>query len=145
MRICLVASIGGHLTELIRLKDGLLGYDTFVITNSLNRAIPYRQYPLPVPPFTLWRVLMTCFHSLIILLREKPDVIVSSGAEIAVPAFLLSRFLGIKTIFIETVTRFDNPTISGRLCYPFSDVFLVQHRELLKAYGPRAQYRGRVL
>jgi UDP-N-acetylglucosamine:LPS N-acetylglucosamine transferase len=48
------------------------------------------------------------------LLKEKPDVIISTGAEIGIPAIFWGRLLCKKTIFIETVTRFDKPTVSGR-------------------------------
>ena len=145
MKIVIIGSSGGHLTELLRLSDMLEQHETAIITYHLGRIVHPSQYNLPIPPFTPLRVLHACWRTFRILRKEKPDVILSTGAELAIPAFLLSRILRIKTIFLETVTRFKTPTLSGRICYYFSDVFLVQQPELLDAYGPRAKYKGAVL
>ncbi|MCK5113778.1 MAG: capsular biosynthesis protein [Phycisphaerae bacterium] len=145
MKIVVIGSSGGHLTELLRLSDMLQQHETIVVTYDLGRVVHPTQYNLPIPPFTPMRILRTCWMTLQLLRKEKPDVILSTGAELAIPAFLLSRILRIKTIFLETVTRFKTPTLSGRICYYLSDVFLVQQPELLDVYGPRAKYEGAVL
>ena len=95
-------------------------------------------------PFTLPFIAKCFLQTWKILIREKPKVIVSTGAEIAVPAFVLSKLLGIRSVFIETVTRFDKPTQTGRLLYWLSDIFLVQHEAMLGKYGKKARYQGRV-
>ena len=80
-----------------------------------------------------------------VLLKEKPKLIVSTGSEIAIPAFYLARLLGIKTIFIETWTRVIQPSGTGRLVYPVSDIFLVQWERLLGKYGKKAKYEGAIV
>jgi UDP-N-acetylglucosamine:LPS N-acetylglucosamine transferase len=80
-----------------------------------------------------------------ILLREKPKLIISTGSEIAIPAFYLAKLLRIKTVFIESWTRVDRPTGTGKIVYPVSDLFLVQWERLLPKYGKKAKYEGAIL
>jgi beta-1,4-N-acetylglucosaminyltransferase len=80
-----------------------------------------------------------------ILLRERPKLIVSTGSEIAIPAFYLAKLFRIKTIFIESWARVIEPSGTGRLVYPVADVFLVQWECLLPKYGKKAKYEGAVI
>ncbi|HBT4444931.1 TPA: UDP-N-acetylglucosamine--LPS N-acetylglucosamine transferase, partial [Enterococcus faecium] len=72
-----------------------------------------------------------------ILLKEKPDLIISSGAAVAVPFFYLGKLIGAKTIYIEVFDRIDAPTLTGKLVYPVTDKFIVQWDEMKKVY-PKA-------
>ena len=93
-------------------------------------------------PLLMARALLSTFR---ILLREKPKLIVSTGSEIAIPAFYLAKLLRIKTIFIESWTRVDRPTGTGKIVYPVSDVFFVQWEHLLSKYGKKTRYEGAIL
>ena len=77
--------------------------------------------------------------------KEKPDLIVSTGSEIAIPPYILARFMRIKTIYIESWCRIKTKSGTGRILYYFSNVFLVQWPELVKLYGKKAKYRGAVI
>ena len=79
-----------------------------------------------------------------ILKREKPDVIISTGAGICVPFFLLGRRRGIRTVYIESMARIESLSLTGKLVYRFSDHFLVQWPELAAKSG-RAVYQGDML
>ena len=69
------------------------------------------------------------------LLRAvKPSVIVSTGAGVAVPFFVLGWLRGIPTVYLEVYDRIDSPTLTGRLCRPFTRLFLVQWEEQRKFY-----------
>jgi beta-1,4-N-acetylglucosaminyltransferase len=69
------------------------------------------------------------------LLRSfRPDVVVSSGAGVAFPFFLLARLLGYRTVYVEVYDRIDTATMTGRLCYPLSDLFLLQWEEQRRNY-----------
>jgi beta-1,4-N-acetylglucosaminyltransferase len=146
MKICLVCSHGGHLTELLEIMEAFEGYETFFVTYDCVRTqqlenryllsnIGTNPLRMAIAVPRIWRILR----------REKPDVIVSTGAEIAIPAFYLAKLMGIKTVFIEAWTRVYRPTGTGRLVYPVADVFLVQWEELLDRYGAKARYEGAVL
>jgi UDP-N-acetylglucosamine:LPS N-acetylglucosamine transferase len=78
------------------------------------------------------------------LRRERPDVIVSSGAGVAYPFFLIGRLLKIPTVYLEVYDRIDSATLTGRLCQPVSDLFLLQWEEQREVY-PRGLVVGRVL
>lgn len=72
-----------------------------------------------------------------VLFKERPDVIISSGACVAVPFFYIGKLLGAKLIYIEVFDRTDKSTITGRLVYPITDKFIVQWDEMKKVY-PKA-------
>jgi UDP-N-acetylglucosamine:LPS N-acetylglucosamine transferase len=80
-----------------------------------------------------------------VLQSERPQVILSLGAEIALPFFYLGKLLRIKTIFIESWCRVENLSLTGRLVYPVADVFWVQWPGLLHAARPKARYHGAVM
>jgi len=90
--------------------------------------------------------LKTIFIALRILLKERPDVVISTGGgEIAVPFCYVAKLLGAKVILIETLTRITTKSAAGKLIYPIADLFLVQWEPLLKKYGKKAQYWGKVI
>lgn len=78
-----------------------------------------------------------------VLREEKPNIIISSGAAVAVPFFYLGKLLGAKTIYIEVFDRIDKPTITGKLIYPVTDRFIVQWEEMKKVY-PKATNLGSI-
>lgn len=72
-----------------------------------------------------------------VLKKEKPDLIISSGAAVAVPFFYVGKLFGAKTVYIEVFDRMDKPTLTGKLVYPITDLFVVQWEEMKKVY-PKA-------
>ena len=74
-------------------------------------------------------------------MREKPDVIVTTGALIVFPFCLYAKLMGTKVIYIETFARVNDRSLTGRLVYPLADLFLVQWESLLELY-PKAKYVG---
>ncbi len=70
-----------------------------------------------------------------ILRKEKPDLIVSSGAAVAVPFFYLGKLFGAKTVYMEVFDRIDAPTLTGRLVHPIADRFIVQWEEMEQVYS----------
>jgi len=147
MRIALVCSHGGHLSDLLFLLEALSGHDFFFVTydSPRTRSLSHRKYFLPNFSEKPAGLLVYPMRTIQILRTERPDVIISDGAEIAIPFFYLGKALGIKTVFIESYTRIEQPTITGRLVYPVSDLFLVFWPELLPKYGKRTKYWGGLL
>ena len=78
-----------------------------------------------------------------VLLKERPDLIISSGAAVAVPFFYLGKCFGAKTIYVEVFDRINKPTITGKLVYPISDKFIVEWEEMKKVY-PKAINLGSI-
>lgn len=145
-KICLVCSHGGHLTELLRLIDAFEGHEWFFMTYDVVRTRKLkRKYLLKNIGKDPLKLLTIIPGILRILHREKPDLIVSTGAEIAIPVFYIGKLLfGIKTVYIESWCRIKEPSHTGRIVYPVSDWFLVQWTPLLKKYGSKARYKGAV-
>lgn len=146
MRICLVCSHGGHLAEMLQLQEAFEGHQTFFITyDSVRTRELERKYLLRnigKNPLLMAFAFIATFR---ILRKEKPKLIISTGAEIAIPAFYLAKLFRIGTIFIESWTRVVQPTGTGRIVYPVADVFLVQWERLLIKYGRKAQYEGAIV
>jgi UDP-N-acetylglucosamine:LPS N-acetylglucosamine transferase len=77
----------------------------------------------------------------LILLKEKPDVIITTGAHTCVPMCYLGKIFKKKIIYIESFAKVKTPNLSGKLVYPIADLFIVQWPELLKYY-PKGKYLG---
>jgi UDP-N-acetylglucosamine:LPS N-acetylglucosamine transferase len=79
-----------------------------------------------------------------LLRRERPEAILSTGAALAVPFFLAGKLLGIRLVYVESVTRTSALSLSGRLVYRLADRLFVQWPGLAARLG-RAEYAGAVL
>jgi beta-1,4-N-acetylglucosaminyltransferase len=75
---------------------------------------------------------------------ERPDVVISDGAGVAFPFFVVARLLGVRTVYLEVYDRITRPTLTGRLCYPLSSLFLLQWPEQAISY-PRGKMIGCLL
>lgn len=147
MKIALVCAPGGHLTEMFLLMEAFEGHDLFFIThkNSRSEQLEYRKYLLQDIGTNVWRMIKTFFKTFNILKKEKPDLIISTGPEIAIPSFTIAKLIGIKTIYIESWCRVKTRSGTGRLLYYISDIFLVQWPDLLRQYGKKASFKGAVI
>ncbi len=79
-----------------------------------------------------------------VLRRQQPETILSTGAGLAVPFFLIGKLLGIRLVYVESVTRTESISLSGRLVYPLADRFFVQWPAAAKRLR-RAEYAGGLL
>jgi hypothetical protein len=75
---------------------------------------------------------------------RRPNVVISDGAGVAFAFFLVAKVRGIKTVYLEVCDRIDSPTLTGRLCRPISDLFLLQWEEQRRWY-PNGVVIGRVI
>lgn len=139
IKICLVGSSGGHLTQLFMLKKFWQDKDRFWVTfnkedaNSIlsEEKIYYCYFPTNRNIKNLFKNTILAFK---LLKKEKPDLIISSGAAVAVPFFYIGKLFGAKTIYIEVFDRIDKSTLTGKLVYPVTDKFIVQWEEMKKVY-----------
>lgn len=148
MKICLVGSSGGHLTHLYMLKPTWSKYDRIWVTFDKEDAKSMlkneKMYPCYYPTNrNLKNLIKNTFVAWKILVSEKPDIIISSGAAVAVPFFYLGKLMKKKLIYVEVFDRVDKPTLTGKLVYPIADVFIVQWEEQLKVY-PKAKNFGSI-
>jgi beta-1,4-N-acetylglucosaminyltransferase len=139
LKVCLVGSSGGHLSHLYMLKPFWENKERFWVTFDKEDAKSLLQgekmYPCYYPTNRSLKALLKNTRLAIKVLRkEKPDLIISSGAAVAVPFFYLGKLFGAKTIYIEVFDRIDKPTLTGRMVYPIADKFIVQWKEQTKVY-----------
>ena len=143
-KIGLICSPGGHLVEVLQLLEAFQDYPFFFLTYkekaTLNRNDTYYVANLARNPLNLIAGILKIFF---IFLKERPCILFSTGAEIAIPSFYIGKFIfRMKLIYMECSAQVFNPSLTGKWVYPITDLFLVQWKSLLKRYGPRATYAG---
>jgi beta-1,4-N-acetylglucosaminyltransferase len=141
MRVLIVCSVGGHLTEVMQLAPLLRAHTVSLVVND--------QVALPDFPFESvyrichaerdLRVAYNILEAARIMAFEKPDVILSTGAGPAVPFALLARVTrGSRVLFVESASAVTEPTLTGRLIYFLADHFFYQWPDLRRHF-PRGK------
>ena len=148
IKVCLVGSSGGHLTHLYMLKPFWQDKDRFWVTFDKEDARSLlkgeKMYPCYYPSNrSIKALIINTIKALKIIPKERPDLIISSGAAPAIPFFYIGKLFRAKTIYIEVFDRIDAPTIAGKLCYPVTDRFIVEWEEMKKVY-PKAINLGSI-
>lgn len=137
--VLLVGSSGGHLAHLWALRPWWRRHARRWVTfekpdaTSLlgDEQVVWAYHPTTRNIGNLMRNTTIAWRE---LRTHRPSVIISSGAAVAFPFFVLGRLLRIPTCYIEVYDRIDSPTLTGRLCRPFADMFLVQWPEQAALY-----------
>ena len=140
-RALLVGSSGGHLAQLLALAPlwtrdnrSYVTFDTIDAVSLLaDEQVTWAHHPTTRNARNLARNSWLAVRE---LRARRPDVVVSTGAAVAFPFFVVARAMGIPTVYVEVYDRIDGPTLTGRLCRPVSTLFCVQWPEQL------AYYRG---
>lgn len=158
MKICLECAEGGHLDEMLDLLGAFEKHSVFFVTTKALTTIGIskqfvvyytrHQYQtktigaIYLREFLLF--LKICVHSFLIIMIERPNLIVSTGGGSTIPLCYIGKLLFCKVIYIESLARVNTPSITGRLIHPIANLFLVQWPTLLRFYK-RAQYWGDLL
>jgi UDP-N-acetylglucosamine:LPS N-acetylglucosamine transferase len=148
--VLLVCSPGGHLLQMLSLAPSwehlrtrwvtlpspdvehlLAGKDVTLAKGPTNRSLLNLVRNLPIA----WRTIR----------RHRPDVILSTGAGLAVPFFLAGRILGCRLVYVESLTRRDDLSLSGRMIYPLAHEFFVQWPDAAGSRRRRARHVGNLL
>ncbi|MET3528122.1 beta-1,4-glucuronosyltransferase WelK [Phenylobacterium koreense] len=151
LRICLAASGGGHIRQLLDLEPVWSRHDYFFVSEdtALSRSIaekhPSRfvshfalgQARLGSPAHMLGGALRNFVESAKIMLAERPDILITTGAGAVFFSVLWARLLGAKVVMIESFARFHAPSVFGRMAAPFAHQKVVQSKEL-SSYWPDA-------
>jgi UDP-N-acetylglucosamine:LPS N-acetylglucosamine transferase len=149
-KVLLVASAGGHLLQLLNIYKSLdNNHDycwvcfkyNFVEGLLKNGKLYYGYEPTNRNLYNFFRNLLLAAK---VFYKEKPDIIISTGAGIALPFFFLGFILNKKNIFVESISRIYSPSLSGKILYYLSNDFFVQWPEIQK-YFPKAKYGGKLL
>lgn len=142
MKVCLVGSSGGHLTHLYMIKPFWQDKNRFWVTFDKEDARSILEgekvYPCYFPTNrNIKNLIRNTGVAWTVLWKEKPDILISSGAAVAVPFFYLAKLMGKKLVYIEVYDRIDKPTLTGKMIYPIVDAFFVQWEEMKQVY-PKA-------
>jgi len=149
VRVCLAASAGGHASALMKLHNSWEGLDCFCVTTSevvkeqfarFGRVYVVgesnRQHPVRV-----LRALMCCAR---ITLRERPTVIISTGAAVGCMMALLGKLTGARIAWIDSIANTEHLSLSGRLVRPFADLILTQWPDVAQRHKG-VEYVGHIL
>ncbi len=148
-KICLVSSSGGHFEQLLMLRKLSEDYEVFIVTektkyNQNDKKINYyvSQVNRKEKLFPL-KMICIFFKSLFVFIKEKPDVIISTGVLAAIPMIFLGHLFKRKVIYIESFAKINSPTMTGKLVYKrkWADQFYVQWPQM-KEFYPTAIYKG---
>lgn len=153
-KVLFISSTGGHLSELLQLKPMFKKYDSYIITeydestkdlkNEYKEKISYLLYETKDNKFIyILKFLWDCIKSLYLYIKIRPKYIISTGTHTAVPMCYIGKICGSNIIYIETFANRTTKSVSGKLVYPISDLFIVQWEEMLKLY-PKAILGGSI-
>ncbi len=138
MKLLVVSSVGGHLTEIMHLAPLFEGHEVILVVNE--------EVQLPDYPFSRvyriehaerdWRQIKNLGQAFAILERERPDVIISAGASPAVMFAIAAKIVSnARVVFLESAAAIHAPTLTGRLMYPLADAFYFQWPAMQKHYA----------
>lgn len=148
-RLLLVASTGGHLAQLMVMRDWWSTFDRTWVTFDkadahsalAGESVIYASHPTT-------RNLPNAMRNLALARRTiadiKPSLLVSTGAGVAAPFFLVAKARRVPSIYIEVFDRIDSTTMTGRMCRPLAAAFCVQWEDQMRLY-PGSDYVGELL
>jgi beta-1,4-N-acetylglucosaminyltransferase len=145
LKVCLICSVGGHFKQMLKLKKAWEGSDHFyvlfykpVLDSFLKEQKAYLVWSPERNPLLF---LVNIFQSLIVFLKTRPDVVVSTGAGVAIAMCYIAKLFRKKVIYIEDWCVVSHPSLTGRIVYPIADLFIIQ-RERLMGFYPKATFGG---
>ncbi|MBV9826388.1 MAG: UDP-N-acetylglucosamine--LPS N-acetylglucosamine transferase [Alphaproteobacteria bacterium] len=146
-KILAVASSGGHWLQLLRLRPAFEGHRVVFATTQADSRLELADEIVRALPDAnrnsklrlAW--LMLCCATLV--LWERPDVIISTGAAPGYFVIRLGRLLGVRTLWLESIANAEEYSLSTRLVLPYADLTLTQWPHLARPEGPH--YCGSVL
>ena len=148
MKICFAASSGGHFEQLLMLRPLMDKYDSFVLTEKTTYQVEVKGkkvYYLHQVNRKEWKfpfeLIGNAVRSFFLFVKERPDVVITTGVLAMIPMCLLAKLFRKKLIFIESFAKVTTPTETGKLMYKYADQFYVQWPQMKEVY-PDAIYLG---
>ena len=141
-RMLAVASGGGHWVQLRRLFDAFEDCDLALATVHADYAenAPAGARFHTIRDATRWDrlgLMVLAFQILRLVLVERPDIVLSTGAAPGYLALRIGKLFGAKTIWIDSIANVEEVSLSGRRIKPYADVWLTQWEHLAQPDGPR--------
>lgn len=147
LKVMLVASGGGHWVQLMRVASAFAEYDRVFVTTikGCDGDVGDARLRL-VNDANRWNrfgLLKLAFRIMLILLRERPDVVVSTGAAPGYFAIRFGKLLGARTVWLDSIANAEKLSLCGQRVGAYADMWLTQWPHLASPDGPR--YCGAVL
>lgn len=161
MKICISCAAGGHLDQLMNIMRAFAKYEIFFVTVESETTKSLRQTertyyikdsfkPIQIGKIRFYWItaglyyFYLTFPCIFILFKERPTVIFGNGGSSTLLLSYVGKIIGCKIIYLESLTRVTELSLTGKLVYPIADLFLVQWESLLQKYG-KAKYWGKVI
>ncbi len=146
----LIASSGGHIYEMFCLRRFWEGKDRLWVSFPTadaqyllqdEKVVHWAAYPTVRNVPNLLRNLALAYK---LLRRQRPDMILTTGSGVAAPFIWVARLYGIPTVFVESITRITEISLTARISKPLATKLLVQWPDLVAKY-PGAEFHGRIV
>lgn len=149
MKVCLAVSSGGHASQLLKLEPCWQGHPCFALTTSHAVERDLARYgPVYVVdesnrqrPQKVLRALVSCIQ---IVRKERPGIVISTGAAVGCIACLVGKMYGARIVWVDSIANVERLSLSGRLVRPFADLVLTQWPEVAQKYKS-VEYAGHIL
>lgn len=140
LHLMFVASNGGHLAQLVQLEPWWREHErTWVTFDTQDTRSTLHGERVVRAHHPTTRHLGNLARNAVLARKTirlyRPDVVVSTGAGVALPFFVAARAQRIPTVYLEVYDRVDSRTLTGRLCRPLSTAFCVQWPEQQTLYA----------
>ena len=146
MKVCVLSSCGGHLTEMLALRAAYASHEHFFV---LNERVMLPEEMAGKTMFVShserdWRFLLNLWEAWRILTNQRPDVILTTGAGLAVPFALIAKLRRVPVVFVEISAFVEEPSLTGRIMHRLADRLFYQW-EGLGRHFPRGTFGGSLL
>lgn len=148
-KICLISSSGGHLEQIKQLKKITSEFEYYYIVNKTSSTSKIKEKKYLITDIyrgknKLKKIAITLYmftEQFFYFIKERPDVVITTGAGMVVPTCLIAKIFRKKVVYIESFARMTTANKTGKFLYKFADLFIIQWPELKKIY-PKAEYWG---
>ena len=146
-RILAVSSGGGHWVQLLRLRPAFIGHDVAFATvlREYQSDIGDARFYV-IHDATRWNkfgLILQALQIAWVLLKERPDIVISTGAAPGYFAMRFAKWLGKRTIWIDSMANVEHLSMTGEMVAPYGDLWLTQWVHLARPKGPH--FMGAVL
>ena len=142
-----VASGGGHWVQLMRLRSSFSAHEVVYLSTEfeLDKAYDISNYHRVVDAnlSAAWKLVVQALSVLLIMVRVRPDVVISTGASVGFFALLWAKILRKRTIWVDSIANSAKISVSGKYVKKMADLWLTQWPELAEEEGPH--FRGQVI
>lgn len=162
MKICLSCAQGGHFDEMVIISKACENQENFFVTVKeettkcligKNSVYFVRKWPKPLnltylniinKILLIGYYIYINFPSLYIIIKERPDLIIGCGGQATISLFYIGKIFGCKLIYVESLARIYDISVTGRIIKPITDIFLVQWEELANIHK-KTSYWGQII